>query len=214
MPAALALTLALGAGAALAASTDPPFAPHAPSDASWRYDRVEPEAPRPLYLVPTRIDTRLNPVVTRITGDSGVAVVHIPGSHWGSDGRHQYSVRAAWSAHDSLIYIENADCNTCAAMHNSLRCDQSPGSEKADCGPLTSPSKILLDGSTYIPIAPSPRLAEVFDDVHHVLKEVAWHPQIAPYMIMAMDSASTRSRRALLKRSEGMTNASPVSRLF
>jgi len=168
-----ALTLMLALAPSLAYA-DPPFAPHAPSDVSYRYDRAEPAAPRPGYLTPTWIDPRLNAVVTRIIGDSSEAIPHIASSHWGSDGRHQYSVRAAWSAHDSLIYIENGDCNDCLAMHNTLRCSQS---NEADCGALTSPSKVLLDGTTYLPLMRSTGLANVFDDTSGVLKELTWHPK-------------------------------------
>ena len=172
----LCLMLALTAGAAYA--DPPPFAPNAPSDASHTYIQAEPAAPRPEYLVPSWIDKRLNAVMTRITGDSASAIAHIGSSRWGSDGRHQYSVRAAWSAHDSLIYIENGDCLECLKMHVDSTCDNKASLARSGS---PSPSKVLLDGTTYLPINPSSGLAGVFNDPHHVLKELTWHPQIAMF---------------------------------
>ena len=58
---------------------------------------------------------------------------------------------------DSLIFIENGDCLDCKKMHgDAANCSGHP--DQAPSG-SPSPSKVLLDGSTYLPIASSPGLA-------------------------------------------------------
>src|SRR6266545_2412817 len=167
----LALVLLYRPASATDCST---YAPHAPTDYSDEYPPQQLDATRPAYLMPQYLDMRLRAVITRITADSGAVVAHSSSSMWGGDGRHQYSVRPAWNATQSLIYIENGTCNDCAAF---AFCPNT--STHGYNGPAT-PTRVLLDGNTYVPLS----LGQSTPLMNPYYREVNWHPSLADSDIM------------------------------
>ncbi len=107
-----------------------------------------PVAPRPAYLVPA-IDPTFQAPVTRIGGDPGTAfVMSATGQSgvWGRDARHNYSKTQPWNADQTLILFEN------------------PGSEGG------SPTHLILDGETYLPL---------YGRCAYTLDDMRWHPSRA-----------------------------------
>ena len=99
-----------------------------------------PPASRPGYLVPTA-DPVFGTLVTRITNDIGTPTDPVPGV-WGADARHVYGTQEPWNADQSLLILQNLEGG--------------------------SPSRLILDGSTYAPLfTPCPD-AQLFD--------YRWHP--------------------------------------
>ena len=103
----------------------------------------EPDLPRPAYF--QRITPApLNVPIMRITNDTGASTAPVSGV-WGSDARHVYAKQQPWNADESLIWIENRDGG--------------------------SPTKLLLDGSTYTPVGRFCSAYQYYD--------FRWHPQVA-----------------------------------
>ena len=180
----LALILSIiAAGSAWGSSDCTTFVPHDTVGNYYRFPKAEPDAPRPAYLIPTHVDRRLNSVVTRIAGDSGLAIHNVSSSMWGNDSRHSYTKRQAWNADGTLLYIENGKCTNCDDMPgNTTYCS----SGSAYNGPA-EPTKVFLDGNTYIPqdVGQGTNVGN--------LKELLWHPSAsyADYVIGVADSTDT-----------------------
>jgi hypothetical protein len=102
-----------------------------------------PASARPAYLVP-RTDPVFGTQVTRIANDIGQPTSPVPGI-WGADARHVYASQEPWSAGDSLLLINNLEGG--------------------------SPTRLLLDGRTYLPIEQPCPDAQLFD--------YRWHPSAA-----------------------------------
>src|SRR5205814_7855351 len=99
--------------------------------AAARCDSLVPQAPRPAYLTPV-VDSTFGSVVERITNDAGLPTSPVPGT-WGTDARHVYSKQQPWNSDNTLLTIENRG---------------------------GSPSRLILDGTTYLPkLAPCPNYA-------------------------------------------------------
>ncbi|WP_198342161.1 CBM96 family carbohydrate-binding protein [Nitrosococcus watsonii] len=77
--------------------------------------------PEPAYLEPVK-DPQFNTKITRISDNSGTAILNING-RWGSDARHHYSKDQPWNSDGTLLALQNSG----------------------------SPSQIFLDGKTYEP---------------------------------------------------------------
>ncbi len=182
------------------ASGQPVFAPHASGDKFTKYPQTEgafPYASRPGYLIPVSVETGAgattwNAVLTRVTGDSATSIMHLNPSMWGGDGRHQYSSRSSWNANGTLIYIENGTCNDCDAMWKAPFCPKTsnpdpnnPADFNGYNGPA-APTKLFLDGDTYIPQS----VGQFAAITAGVVKELVWHPSPAwaDYMIVVRDS--------------------------
>jgi chitodextrinase len=80
-----------------------------------------PQVSKPAYLAPVT-DPTFGTKITRITGNSGAAILNI-GGKWGSDARHHYSKDQPWNSNGTLLALQNSN----------------------------SPSQIFLDGKTYEP---------------------------------------------------------------
>ena len=98
---------------------------------------------RPAYLVP-RIDLAFGTWVTRIGNNTGRPTDPVPGI-WGADARHVYGGQQPWNADNTLLLIENRVGG--------------------------SPSRLLLDGSSYVPVSAPCAEAGLFD--------FRWHPSPA-----------------------------------
>jgi len=105
-------------------------------------DSVPPSA-RPAYLVPS-VDPAFGTLVTRITGDVGRPTDPVPGV-WGADTRHVYGTQEPWNADETLLMLQNLVGG--------------------------SPSRIVLDGTTYQPLFAPCDSARLFD--------YRWHPSPA-----------------------------------
>ena len=81
-----------------------------------------PVVSRPLYLTPQE-DPTFGTRLTRIAGDPGTPLGTLSGT-WGTDSRHVYSKQQPWNSDQSLLIIENRG---------------------------GSPSKLVLDGKSYLP---------------------------------------------------------------
>jgi hypothetical protein len=109
-----------------------------------------PEIGRPPLLVPL-LDPVFGTSITRITGDGGTPIVSptVTGV-WGADARHVYSKQQPWNADGSLLLVQNRGSGT--------------------------PSRVLLDGTTYRPLhGPC---------ANDVLYDYRWHPSRARANVM------------------------------
>ena len=97
---------------------------------------------QPPHLVPVH-DPIFGTTVTRITGNTGEPISG-PGvaGRWGADARHVYSKQQPWNADGSLLLVQNRDGGT--------------------------PSRVILDGTTYLP-----KIGPCADDI---LYDYRWHP--------------------------------------
>ena len=102
-----------------------------------------PALPRPEPLVPL-VDPVFGTTITRIGGETDHPLFPLPGT-WGRDARHVYSKQQPWNADGTLLMLQNRDGGT--------------------------PSRVLLDGTTYLP-----RLQPCPDDP---LYDYRWHPSRA-----------------------------------
>ncbi len=101
-----------------------------------------PPLARPALLQPT-VDPVFGTILTRITGDTGAPIVSgFVNGVWGADARHVYSKQQPWNADGTLMLVQN----------------RSGG----------SPSRVFLDGSTYLPA-----LGPCSNDP---LYDYRWHP--------------------------------------
>lgn len=68
-----------------------------------------PAFPKPGYLQ-TITDPTFGAKITRIVGNPGDSIPHVPGQVWPSkEGRHGYSKRQAWNADQSMIFLDRHD---------------------------------------------------------------------------------------------------------
>jgi len=88
-------------------------------------------ATKPAYLA-SITDPRFGTKITRITGDTGVAIPNITGENWRNISRHGYSTRQPWNADESILYI------------NQIQTDGGAWG-----------SSLFLDGETYVVIKKS-----------------------------------------------------------
>ena len=102
-----------------------------------------PNEARPGYLVPS-IDPAFGTLVTRITNDTGQPTDPVPGV-WGADARHVYGTQQPWNADQTLLILENREGG--------------------------SPTRLILEGSTYEPLWAPCADAGLFD--------YRWHPSRA-----------------------------------
>ena len=105
-------------------------------------DSIPPSA-RPAYLVPS-VDPAFGTLMTRITNDIGRPTDPVPGV-WGADTRHVYGTQEPWNADQTLLILQNLVGG--------------------------SPTRIVLDGSTYQPLFTPCDSARLFD--------YRWHPSPA-----------------------------------
>jgi len=99
-----------------------------------------PSIGRPLLRLPMS-DPAFGTVITRITGDTGTPLYSVAGT-WGADARHAYSKQQPWNADGTLLVVQNRGSGT--------------------------PSKVFLDGTTYLP-----RFGPCAGDP---LYDYRWHP--------------------------------------
>jgi hypothetical protein len=109
-----------------------------------------PNVPRPAYLAPYT-DTNFGTQITRITGDPGSSIQGISGGRWGTACRHHYSSDQAWNADETMIYLDTNEGGT--------------------------PGTLILDGSTYRPIATTQNKPSSAD--------IRWHPVKPNVMLCA-----------------------------
>lgn len=100
---------------------------------------------KPSYLQPFTDDASGMRIV-RITGDPGSPLQHVEGT-WGKDARHVYSKQQPWSADQKLFFVEN-----------------SKGGK---------PSQLLLDGTTFAPVAALCEASALYDSRWHPSREHA-----------------------------------------
>jgi hypothetical protein len=125
---------------------------------------VVPPMPRPALLLPVT-DPAFGTTITRIGGDTGQPVSPLSGT-WGADARHAYSKQQPWNADGSLLMIQNKGSG--------------------------SPSRLLLDGTTFVPAKmpcdddplydyrwhPSPTRANTMINVTRDGNELMWYDVI------------------------------------
>lgn len=109
-----------------------------PSDPATVY--TIPRMPRPAYLAPN-MDPSFGTPLMRVTGGFGLGIPSIWGT-WGTDARHVYSKQEPWNADATLYSIENRNGG--------------------------SPSVVLLNGTTFAPVAQPCGNYDFYD--------YRWHP--------------------------------------
>jgi len=102
-----------------------------------------PPVARPGYLAPIP-DPTFGTRVVRVANDVGASTAPVSGT-WGSDARHVYSKQQPWNSDNTLLVIENRGGG--------------------------SPSRLILDGTTY-----APKLAPC---ANYDLWDSRWHPSPA-----------------------------------
>jgi hypothetical protein len=102
-----------------------------------------PAVGRPLLRMPMS-DPAFGTTITRITGDTGTPIYSVAGT-WGADARHAYSKQQPWNADGTLLVVQNRGSGT--------------------------PSKLFLDGTTYVP-----KFGTCSNDP---LYDYRWHPSRA-----------------------------------
>lgn len=111
--------------------------------------------PRPGYLVP-RFLPGYGTKITRIGGDYNTTTAI--GGKWGKVALHHYSKNQPWNDDLSMVYIEQ----------------RSP-SQISGALPANSPDKLILDGSSYLPIIGN-RYTSNNSDLLHNASEFRWRP--------------------------------------
>ena len=100
-------------------------------------------------------DPAFGTTITRITGDTGTPLYSVAGT-WGADARHTYSKQQPWNADGTLLVVQNRGAGT--------------------------PSKLFLDGTTYVP-----KFGPCSNDP---LYDYRWHPARAHANTMINVSSS------------------------
>lgn len=118
--------------------------------------------PRPAYLQPLQLPG-YGTKITRICGDAGTAIPNLGGT-WGRTVLHHYSKDQPWNHDMSMIYIEQRK------------------NYDGTAAPASSPSKIILDGSSYLPIIGN-KYSTNNNDLLNASSEFRWRPMYADQAI-------------------------------